>query len=139
MDPSRMFQLNWLEGTGPGEAGPTHNDTNNEENKDDSEQKNDGDNNKDTNAYAYGGTEGDRKGKRDALLGPQKIKSPQNAAPSDNEVTWGMFPPPGSKEEAKLDQEGGAASKQEPEEDGAASMGASWRAAEVWGIQPGPK
>ena len=135
-DPSRMFQLNRMEGTGQGEAGPTHNDNHNntdggriinETNEDGSEKD------EDTNVYAYGGMEGDRKGKRDARLGPQKIKSPQNATSSKDEVTRGMFPPPGSKEEAKLDQEGGAASKHVPEEDGVASMGASWRAAEVRG------
>ena len=48
-------------------------------------------------------------------------------------MTWGTFPSSWSKEEAKLEQEGGVASKHVPEEDGVASMGASWRAAEVWG------
>ena len=32
-----------------------------------------------------------------------------------------------------MEQEGGVASKHVPEEDGVASMGASWRVAEVWG------
>ena len=146
-DPSRMFHLNRMEGTGKGEAGPTHHHSNNNDNDnnntynngneannhsnsiEDSDERND----KDDNAYAYGGIEGNRKGERDARLGPQKFKSPQNAAPLDDEETWGMFPPPESKEEAKLDQGGGAASKHVPEEDGAASMGTSWRAAEVWG------
>ena len=147
-DPSRMFQMNRMEGTGQGEEGPTHtsnhnsgnddDDNKNEGGKDEREREDDGKSKKDsdkdsTNVYAYGRTEGDRNGKRDARLGPQMIKSPQNAAPSDDEVTWGMFPPPGSKEKAKLDQGGGAASKHVPEEDGAASMGASWRAAEVRG------
>ena len=148
-DPSRMSPLSRMEGTGQGEAGPTHTHTNTNTNANTGNENNEDDNTndkerdttstgkmeegKDANAYAYGGTEGDRKGKRDARLGPQKIKSPQNAAPSDNEVTWGMFPPPRSKEEAKLDQGGGAASKHVPEEDGAASMGASWRAAKVRG------
>ena len=106
-----MFQLNQMEGTGQGEAGLTYNNdknnnnstnNNNNTNNDDSNNEGDGNNiNKNTNAYAYGGTGGDRKGKRDARLRPQKIKSPQNATPSDDEVTWGMFPPPGSMEEAK--------------------------------------
>ena len=146
-DPSRLSQLSRMEGTGQGEEGPTRTNThtNTDTNASTKDENGGGDNNdkkgyntennnekrKNTNVYAYGGTEGDRKGKRDARLGPQKIKSPQNAAPSDDEVTWGMFPPPGSKEEAKLDQGGGAASKHVPEEDGAVSMGASWRAAEV--------
>ena len=146
-DPSRMFHLNRMEGTGQGEARPTHNDINNDNNNDNNsnndsnnannddsvdEDSNDG-GNKGASAYDYGGTEGDREGKSDARLRPQKFKSPQNAAPSDDEETWGMFPPPGSKEEAKLDQGGGAASKHVPEEDRAAIMGASWRAAEVRG------
>ena len=146
-DPSRMFQMNRMEGTGQGEEVPTHTNNSNSSNNnnsrknrneddsgngtDDKEKK--GRRSDNTNAYVYGGTKGDRKGKRVARLGPQKIQSPQNAVPSDDEVTWGMFPPPGSKEEAKLDQGRGAASKHVPEEDGAASMGASWRAAEVQG------
>ena len=69
--------------------------------------------------------EGDRKGKRDARLGPQKSRSPQKATPSDDEVTWGTFPSSWSKEEAKLEQKGGVASKHVQEEDGVASMGAS--------------
>ena len=150
-DPSRITQLSRMEGTGQGEAGPTHTNTHTHTNTDintNTKDEDGGGNNTDNkgyvtadndkkdeegnaNAYAYGGMKEDRKGKRDAHLGPQKIKSPQNAAPSDDEVTWGMFPPPGSKGEAKLDQGGGAASKHVPEEDGAVSMGASWRAAEV--------
>ena len=146
-DPSRMSQLSRREGTGQGEAGPTQTNTNTNANtgNENDESNNTNDKEYDTtstdkveeervaNAYTYGRTEGDRKGKRDSRLGPQKIKSPQNAAPSDDEVTWGMFPPPRSKEEAKLDHGGGAASKHVPDEDGAASMGASWRAAEVRG------
>ena len=135
-DPSRMFQLNHMEGTGQGEAGPTHNDNHNNTDDDkgiDNDNKDSRRKDGNANAYAYGGTEGDWKGKREAHLGPQKFQSPQNTTPSDDEVTWGMSPPPGSKEEAKLDPEGGAASKHVPEEDRVASMGASWRAAEVRG------
>ena len=147
-DPSRMFLMNRMEGTGQGEEEPTRtnncNNNNNNNNKKDNGRGNEETENDDekgkkerdedsTNVYAYGGMKGDRKGKRDARLGLQKIKSLQNVAPSDDEVTWGMFPPPGSKEEANLDQAGGAASKHVPEEDGAVSMGASWRAAEVRG------
>ena len=74
-DPSRMFQLNRLEGTGQGEAGPTHtceikksnaNSGNNEDNN-----AKHGRGEEQADAYVYGGTEGDRKGKRDARLGPQ--------------------------------------------------------------------
>ena len=48
-------------------------------------------------------------------------------------MTWGTFTSSWFKEEAKLEQEGRVASKHVPEEDGVASMGASWRAAEVRG------
>ena len=132
-DPSKMFQLNRMEGTGQGEAGPTHdtdgtthtitNKTHEERGKITDEES----------ACVYGGTEGDRKGERDARLGPQKSKSPQKTTPSDDEVTWGTLPFPRPKEEAKLGRESGVASKHVPEEDGVASMGASWRAAEVRG------
>ena len=141
MGPSRMFQMNRMEGTGQGEAGPTHDTTHNE--KQGTTQQEPDTNTRNQNktidttdtgdVYAYGGTEGDRKRERDACLGPQKFKSPQKATPSDDEVTWGTFPSSWSKEEVKLEQEGGVASKHVPEEDGVASMGASWRAAEVWG------
>ena len=140
MDPSKMFQLNRMEGMGQGEAGPTQGTTQQDENKTthatmNQEQTREGDTQTidKENAYVYGGTEGDRKGKRDARLGPQKSKSPQKATPSDNEVTWGTLPFPRSKEEVKLERGSGVASKHVPEEDGVASMGASWRAAEVWG------
>ena len=144
-DPSRMFQLNRMEGTGQGEAGPTHDKTHNTihhdkgrvphgttEEKQGPDKK--GRTTNDLDAHDYGGTEGDRKGKRDARLGPQKSKSPQKAAPSDDEVTWGTPSFPRSKEEAKLERGSGVASKHVPEEDGAASMGASWRAARSEGV-----
>ena len=102
-DPSRMSQLSRIEGTGQGEAGPTHTNTHTNidtntstkdkdggsDNTDDKEYGTESNDRKkeNANAYAYGGTKGDRKGKRDARLGPHKIKSPQNAAPSDDEVT----------------------------------------------------
>ena len=140
-DPSRMFQMNLMEGTGQGEAGPTHNTTQqdttqhdtNRMTKDTTDQHKNGERTSSRNTYAYGRTEGDRKGERDARLGPQKSKSPQKATPSDDEVTWGTLAFPRSKEEEKLERGSGVASKHVPEEDGVASMGASWRAAEVWG------
>ena len=143
-DPSRMFQMNRMEGTGQGEAGPTHDATHDTKQsttqydpktgKQSQNEMNDASQTKkDANVYVYGGTKGDRKRERDARLGPQKCKSPQKTTPSDDEVTWGTFPSYWSKEEAKLEQEGGVASNHVPEEDGVASMGASWRAAEVWG------
>ena len=143
-DPSRMFHLNRMEGTGQGEAGPTHNTTQRDTTQHTTSQKSkdqtnqgythgNGDKTRDESAYDYGRTEGDRKGKRDARLGPQKSKSPQKATPSDDEVTWGTPTFPRSKEKEKLERGSGEASKHVPEEDGVASMGASWRAAEVWG------
>ena len=129
-DPSRMLKMNRIEGTGQGEVGPTHNtthDTKQNTTQHDPEINMHRDETNDTadkgNVYAYGGTEGDRKRERDACLGPQKFKSPQKTTPSDDEVTWGTFPSSWSKEEAKLEQEGGVASKHVPEEDGVASMG----------------
>ena len=129
--------MNRLEGTGQGEAGTTHTyeikkPNANSGNNEDNDAKH-GRGEEQPDAYVYGGTEGDRKGKRDARLGPQKIKSPQKAAPSDDKVTWRMFLPSGSKEEVKLEQPGRVASKHVPEQDGVASRGASWRAAEVRG------
>ena len=72
-DPSRMFQLNRMEGTGLGEAGPTHNDNHNNTDSSriiDNTNEDGSRKDEDTNVYAYGGMEGDRKGKRDARLGP---------------------------------------------------------------------
>ena len=86
--PSKMFQLDRIEGTGQGEARPTCTNTyknnknsnnNNRDNNTRSSDREEGDEN--TNVYAYGGTEGGRKGKRNARLGPQKIKSPQTQPP----------------------------------------------------------
>ena len=132
-DPSRMFQLNRMEGTGQGEAGPTHDTNRTTHNKTNEGHEKEGKTTNEINAHAYGRMKGDRKGERDARLGPRKSKSPQKATPSDDEETWGTLPFPRPKEEAKLGRGSGVASKHVPEEDGAASMGASWRAAEVRG------
>ena len=87
-DPSRMFQLNRLEGTGQGKAGPTHTYEMEKSNSNDGNNEDNGGKHRKgeerADAYAYGGTEGDRKGKRDAHLGPQKIKRPQKAVPLDD-------------------------------------------------------
>ena len=107
-DPSRMFQMNRMEGTGQGEAGPTHDSTHDTKqnkiqhdpgtSKQSQDETTDAQQMKeDANVYAYGGTDGDRKRERDARLGPQKFKSPQKTTPSDDEVTWGTFPSSWSK------------------------------------------
>ena len=91
-DPSRMFQLNRVEGMGQGEAGPTHDTNRTTYTKTNEGHEKEGKTTDGINAHAYGGPKGDRKGERDARLGPRKSKSPQKATPSDDEETWGTLP-----------------------------------------------